>query len=152
MPETKYNKTRKAIFSLTIHIIFVTKYRRKVLTEKMLQSLEQYFLDILKAWDCSMVEFNGEQDHVHLLVSIKPNKRISDLIGNLKSSSCKNLWRDYPMLKKTYWGTSRFVSEDSHTKADCKKVLWTPSYFVASCGGVTIETLEKYIQSQDRPG
>ena len=137
MPETIYNKTRKATFNLTIHIIFVTKYRRKVLTEKMLQSLKQYFLAIIKAWDCSMVEFNGEQDHVHLLVSIKPNKRISDLIGNLKSSSCKNLWRDYPMLKETYWG---------------KKVLWTPSYFVASCGGVTIETLEKYIQNQDRPG
>jgi putative transposase len=122
MTETTYNKTRKATFNLTIHIVLVTKYRRKVLTDSMLKSLEQYFLAILEAWDCEMVEFNGESDHVHLLI---------------KSSSCKNLWRDYPMLKKTYWG---------------KKVLWTPSYFVASCGGVTIETLEKYIQTQDRPG
>ena len=137
MPQFIHNRTRKATFNLTIHIIFVTKYRRKVLTNPMLESLEQYFLAILKAWDCEMVEFNGESDHVHLLISIKPSKRISDLVGNLKSSSCKNLWRDYPMLEETYWG---------------KKVLWTPSYFVASCGGVTIETLEKYIQSQDRPG
>lgn len=136
MAETTYNKTRKATFNLTIHIIFVTKYRRKVLTQPMLKSLKQYFLAILGAWDCSMVEFNGEPDHVHLLASIKPNKRISDLIGNLKSSSCKNLWRDYPMLKDTYWS---------------KKVLWTPSYFVASCGGVTIETFERYIQNQARP-
>ena len=151
MVETIYNKTRKATFNLTIHLVLVTKYRRKVLTDLMLKSLEQYFLAILEARDCEMVEFNGESDHVHLLISILPNKRISDLVGNLKSSSCKNLWRDYPMLKETYWGTSRFGWEASHPKADCKKVLWTPSYFVASCGGVTIETLEKYIQSQDRP-
>ena len=59
--------------------------------------------EILNNWNCSMVEFNGEEDHVHLLISIKPDKRISDLVSNLKSASCKNLWRDYPELSKTYW-------------------------------------------------
>jgi putative transposase len=97
----------------------------------MLESFLSYFVSILKAWNCEMVEFNGESDHVHLLVSIKPDKRISDLVGNLKSSSCKNLWRDYPELSETYRG---------------KKVLWTPSYFVSSCGGVTVEQLKKYVQ------
>jgi putative transposase len=136
MSITKYNKSRRATFNLTVHIIFVTKYRRKVLTKQMLESLKSYFASILTQWGCKIIEYNGEADHIHLLVSIKPDKRISDLIGNLKSSSCKNLWRDYPELSQTYWA---------------KKVLWTPSYFVASCGGVTIEQLEKYIQSQDSP-
>lgn len=136
MSTTKYNKSRRATFNLTVHIIFVTKYRKKVLTKQMLDSLRVYFESILNQWNCKIIEYNGEADHIHLLVSIKPDKRISDLIGNLKSSSCKNLWRDYPELQNTFWK---------------KKVLWTPSYFVASCGGVTIEQLEKYIQSQDSP-
>lgn len=136
MTSSLYRKNRRGTFNLTVHIIFVTKYRRKVLTNEMLQSLEKYFTDILSKWNSYFVEFNGESDHVHLLISYTPDKRLSDLIGNLKSSSCKNLWRDYPELSNTYR----------------KKVLWTPSYFVASCGGVTIEQLEKYVQSQDRPG
>jgi putative transposase len=102
----------------------------------MLDSLDSYFQTVLANWGCEMVQYNGESDHVHLLVSIKPDKRISNLIANLKSTSCRNLWRDYPELSKTYWG---------------KKVLWTPSYFVSSCGGVTIEQLEKYVQNQERP-
>ena len=128
--------TRRATFNLTVHIIFVSKYRREVLTDPMLTSLEKYFTEILEKWDSEMVQFNGEADHVHLLVSTKPDKRLSDLIANLKSTGCKMLWQDYPELSKTYWG---------------KKVLWTPSYFVASCGGVTIEELEKYVKAQDRP-
>jgi putative transposase len=136
MSTTVYNKSRRCTFNLTVHIVFVTKYRRKVLTREMLGSLESYFVSILNAWNCKMLEFNGESDHVHLLVSIKPDKRISDLVGNLKSSSCKNLWRDYPILSDTYWG---------------KKVLWIPSYFVASCGGVTVEQLKKYVQEQNTP-
>ena len=134
--KTLYRKTRRATFNLTVHIIFVTKYRRKVLTDPMLTSLEKYFTEILAKWDSEMVEFNGASDHVHLLVGTKPDKRISDLIANLKSTGCKMLWQDYPVLSDTYWG---------------KKVLWTPSYFVASCGGVTIEELEKYVKAQDRP-
>ena len=135
MPSTNYRKNRRGTFDLTVHIIFVTKYRKKVLTNEMLKSLQLYYSDILGKWNSYFVEFNGEADHVHLLVNYTPDKRLSDLIGNLKSSSCKNLWRDYPELSSTYY----------------KKVLWTPSYFAASCGGVTIEQLEKYVKSQARP-
>lgn len=134
--KSMYRKTRRATFNLTVHIIFVTKYRREVLTDPMLTSLEKYFAEILEKWDSKIVQFNGEPDHVHLLVSTKPDKRLSDLIANLKSTSCKMLWKDYPSLSKTYWS---------------KKVVWTPSYFLASCGGVTIEELEQYVKNQDRP-
>ncbi len=135
MTTTNYRKNRRGTFSLTVHIIFVTKYRKKILTDEMLNSLEDYFTVILGKWNSFCLEFNGELDHVHLLINYSPDKRLSDLIGNLKSSSCKNLWRDYPSLTDTY----------------AKKVLWTPSYFVASCGGVTIEQLRQYVQNQKRP-
>ena len=99
--------------------------------------IPNHALSILKAKDCELVEFNGECDHVHLIVSYKPNMNVSDLVANLKSTSSKQMWQNYADdLVKPYWG---------------KRVLWTGSYFVASCGGVTVDILKKYIQDQDRP-
>ena len=87
--------------------------------------------------DGELLEFNGEKDYVHLLVSYKPSISTSNLIANLKATSSKTLWRNHSeYLNKQYWN---------------KRVLWSGSYFVASCGGVTIEQLRKYVEQQDRP-
>jgi len=137
MPETKYIHSFRSVYNLTAHMVFVTKYRRKILSNEWLTFLKLCFISILKAKDCELIEFNGEMDHVHLVVSYKPSITVSDLVANLKSSSSKQMWQTYPdELFQTYWG---------------KKVLWTGSYFVASCGGVTIEALKHYVQQQDRP-
>ena len=133
-----YNKSRRATYNLTVHVIFVTKYRNKVLTKGMLVSLQKTFKSVLRAWDADLIEFEGESDHVHCLISYPPHKLLSAMIGNMKATATKELYRWYPSeLRKSYWGT--------------KRVLWTPSYFVASCGGVTIDTLKMYIQNQDTP-
>lgn len=135
--ETKYIHSYRSVYNLTAHAIFVTKYRKKVLTDELLIALKGYFISILSAKDCGLIEFNGEAEHVHLIFSYKPTILVSNLIANLKSSSSKQLWDNYgDLLKKTYWGN---------------RVLWTGSYFVASCGGVTIEQLKKYVEQQDRP-
>ena len=90
----------------------------------------------MKAWNCQLIEFNSEANHCHLIVSFPPQKRLSDLVGNLKATTSKAMWRKFePKLSKTY----------------SKKVFWTSSYFIASCGGVTIETLTKYVQNQESP-
>jgi len=95
------------------------------------------FKSVLEKWDGQLIEFNGEADHVHLLVSYPPHKLLSNLVANLKSTTSKTLWREYEeYLSKTYWKN---------------RVFWTSSYFVASCGGVTIEQLKKYVQEQDSP-
>ncbi|MGV2389484.1 MAG UNVERIFIED_CONTAM: IS200/IS605 family transposase [Microcystis novacekii LVE1205-3] len=105
----------------------MTKYRRKVFKKEHLEFLNEAFKSIADQWDASIVEFSGESDHVHILLTYPPHKLLSGLIANLKSTSSKLLWDNYSdHLKKIYWKD--------------KRVLWTGAYFVASCGGVTIES------------
>ena len=136
MSKTKYRSSHRSVFNLTVHMVFVTKYRRQVINAEMLQELEQVFKSVLKAWNCQLIEFNGEKDHVHLIVSFPPQKRLSDLVGNLKATASKAMWKKFEsILSKVYY----------------KKVFWTASYFIASCGGVTLEQLKQYVQDQDSP-
>ncbi len=117
-------------------MVFVTKYRRKIIDAQMLAELKSVFESVLKAWNCQLIEFNAEVDHCHLIVSFPPQKRLSNLVGNLKATASKTMWRKFESkLSKVYY----------------KKVFWTSSYFIASCGGVTIDTLRKYVQNQDSP-
>ena len=134
--KTQYNKAYRAVYNLTAHVVFVTKYPKSILTDKLLTELERIFSSILKTRDGQLLEFNGEKDHVHLLVSYKPSSSVSNLIANLKATSSKTMWRNH----------ADYLQQQYH-----KRVLWTGSYFVASCGGVTLEKLRQYVEQQDRP-
>ncbi|MGB5631402.1 MAG: IS200/IS605 family transposase [Waterburya sp.] len=135
--KTNYRSSRRAVYNLTVHLVFVTKYRRKVINAEMKQELKEVFQSVLSSWDSELIEFNCETDHAHLLVSYPPHKLLSSLIANLKATSSKTMWRKFePKLKEVYWR---------------KRVFWTGAYFVASCGGVTIDVLKKYVQDQDSP-
>ena len=135
--KAKYRNSRRAVFNLTVHIVLVTKYRRKIITAFMGAELEEVFKSVLASWDSELIEFNFESDHCHLLVSYPPHKLLSSLIANLKATSSKTMWRKFaPQLQTIYWR---------------KKVFWTGAYFVASCGGVTIDVLKQYVQNQDSP-
>lgn len=84
-----------------------------------------------------MVQFDGEADHVHLLVEFKPDIQLSKLIANLKTVSSRLIRKEYPELSQKYfYGKSYF---------------WTGAYFVASCGGVTVEQLKAYVENQKTP-
>lgn len=131
-----YNSSRRAVYNLTVHLVFVTKYRRQVFSETMICRLSEVFSSVAQKWDSKIIEFNGESDHVHLLLSYPPHKLLSNLIANLKATASKTLWREF---------------ESELAKIYRKRVLWTGSYFVASCGGVTIEQLKIYVQNQDCP-
>jgi len=92
--------------------------------------------ELLIKWDCKLVEFNGEEDHVHLLFQYHPDVELSKLVNNLKSVSSRKLRQEFAEhLEKFYW----------------KDVFWSGSYFVSSCGGVTVSTLRKYIENQESP-
>lgn len=131
---TSYRKGYRSVYNLTAHVVFVTKYRRKVIAGTTLEELEDVFKSVLEKWDSELIEFNGESDHVHLLISYPPQTRLSDLIANLKSTSSKTMWKLHDSyLKTVYWKN---------------KVFWTGAYFVTSCGGVTIEQLKQYVENQ----
>ncbi|WP_158650636.1 IS200/IS605 family transposase, partial [Acinetobacter indicus] len=69
------------------HLVFVTKYRRDVLTKDMLSSLKEIMEETCLQMDCELIEFNGEDDHIHLLVSVHPKHSVSNLVGKLKGKS-----------------------------------------------------------------
>lgn len=122
---------------LKAHLVLTTKYRRKVLTAPMIDRLHEIFEDLLDKFECKIIEFNAESDHAHLLFQYHPEIQLNKLVNSLKSVSSRKLRQEFlPELEKTYYK---------------KKVVWNSSYFLASCGGVTISTLRKYIENQDKP-
>ena len=126
----------RSVSDLKAHLVLTTKYRRKAFTLEMLKRLEDILVDLLEKWDCKLVEFNGEEDHVHLLFQYHPDLQLSKLVTNIKSVTSRRLRQEYAEhLEKFFW----------------KDVFWNGSYFVASCGGVTITALRQYIESQNRP-
>ena len=131
---TNYNHGFRSVYKLTAHLVLVTKYRRKAINEEMLSRLNEIFDATLKKWECELLEFNGESDHVHLLVEFKPDVELSKLIANLKTVSSRLIRKEFSYLAgKYFYGKPHF---------------WTGSYFVATCGGVTIQQLKEYVQNQ----
>jgi putative transposase len=126
----------RGVSDLKCHLVLTTKYRRKVLTDAMLTRLEEIFIALMDKWEGRLVEFNGECDHVHLLLQYTPQTEPSKLINNLKTVSSRYLRKEFAAeVNKVYW----------------KDVFWTNGYFIASCGGVTVEKLKQYIEEQERP-
>jgi putative transposase len=131
--ESVNKSSSHAVFNIKLHIVFVTKYRRKTLTPELLAYLQQAFADCLQAWRCKLVEFGGEADHVHLLVDIHPALDISVLINNLKTASARRARARFgDQLSKFYW----------------KPLFWHRAYFVGSVGGATLETVRAYVEAQ----
>lgn len=103
------------------------------LTPESLTYLQSAFAQILAAWRCTLLEFGGEPDHVHLLVSIHPALDISVLINNLKTASARRArLRFAEHLSRFYW----------------KPLFWHRAYFVSSVGGVSLETVKAYVERQ----
>jgi putative transposase len=126
----------RGVSDLKCHLVLTPKYRRKIFTEPMLTRLEEIFKTLMQKWEGRLIEFNGEVDHVHLLIQYTPQTELSKLINSLKTVSSRYLRKEFAeRVNQFYW----------------KDVLWTNGYFVASCGGVTVEQLKQYIEEQDRP-
>jgi putative transposase len=123
------------VFELHVHLVFVTKYRKKVCDAEMLELLKQMFSSVCQDIQSTLEEMNGETDHVHLLVAYPPQVSISKLVNSLKGVSSRLLRKECPGSKRCYWTS----------------VLWSPSYFAASCGGAPLALLERYIQNQKAP-
>ncbi len=132
-----YTKNNRSVYRLTTHIVLVTKYRRKTITDEILTRLNQICADTCVKWECNLIEFNGETDHVHLLVDFNPKVPPVKLIANIKTVTSRLIRKEFPEHLKKFYGD--------------KRVFWIGSYFVASCGGVTIEQLKSYVQDQNTP-
>ena len=123
---------RYVVYSLHLHLVFITKYRRKVFTKKIYERMQYHFERVCEEFGCRLVECGGETDHVHLLVEPLPHTTLSKLVNSLKGVSARLLRKEFPELEKYYW----------------KGGLWSPSYFIASCGGAPLEVVREYIEKQ----
>lgn len=119
-----------------VHLVFTTKFRHKVFAARHLTRMEQVMADVCADFECELVEFNGEAEHVHLLVNFPPKVSISRLVNSLKGVSSRRLRQEFPELRRHYWKSKR---------------LWNGSYFAGSVGGASLSVLRKYIEDQDRP-
>ncbi len=127
---------RSTAYTLHVHLVFVTKYRRPVFTGAMLTSSEHLMADICTELGAQLREFNGETDHVHLLVHYPPSLAISTLANRLKGVSSRRLRQQHPsQIRKYLWGQH----------------FWSPSYFAASCGGAPPSIIKQHIEQQKRP-
>lgn len=126
---------RHVVFNLHAHLVFVTKYRRRVFDRAILEDMKAIFENIGKEYDVEFKEFNGEEDHVHMLIHYPPKVSIAKLVNSLKGVSSRRLRQKWPQLEERYY----------------KGVLWSPSYFAGSCGGAPIDILKKYIRHQNEP-
>ncbi|MBI4175009.1 IS200/IS605 family transposase [Candidatus Berkelbacteria bacterium] len=130
---TVYRRMSHCIFSCDYHLVWPTKYRRKIFNAGMLAYLQEF----LKSWpehhpDVLLKEVNTDEDHIHLLVSIPPTKSVGMVVRTIKSTTARVLKLKFPHLKTVYWGT------DS---------IWSAGYFVSTLG-VNEALIRRYIQKQ----
>lgn len=136
VPNPEVRTGRHVVYNLHVHLVFVTKYRRGVFTDAMLARCEEIMRDVCLDFEAELREFNGEDDHVHLLVHYPPKVQLSKLVNSLKGVSSRRLRQEYARhVHRHLWG-GRF---------------WSGSYFAGSAGGAPLTVVQQYIEQQQRP-
>lgn len=131
MPEFKSNNN--IVYCCKYHVIWVVKYRRPVLTQRIEQRLKEILLELAKGIDVEIIEMEvGDYNHIHLLLSVDPQFGIHKVVKRFKGVTSRYLRKEFRELK------SRLPT------------LWTNSYFVASVGGAPLEIIKQYIDNQKR--
>jgi len=126
-----------AAYSLHYHVILTVKYRHRCITGEMLERLRTIFEDVSRSWRCSLVEFGGEADHVHLLVQAHPSMNLARFVGNLKTVSSRYIRKEFATHLSRFFWKARF---------------WNSAYGVVSAGGhASIEQLLEYVRDQETP-
>ncbi|MEW2087401.1 IS200/IS605 family transposase [Streptomyces sp. NPDC005283] len=134
--EDDYRRGRYVVSAMHVHLVFVTKYRRGVFNHEMLTRCEEIMRKVCEDFEAELNEFNGERDHVHLLINYPPKVAVSKLVNSLKGVSARRIRQEF---------TDRINRAIRHGH------LWSPSYFSASCGGAPLAIVRQYIEQQKRP-
>jgi len=123
---------RQVVYGLHAHLVFVTKYRRDVLSDLAIRDLSAIFAKVCRDFEAELVACSGADDHIHLLVRYPPKVALSKLVNSLKGVSSRKLRDIRPEVSGRYH----------------EGVLWSASYFAASCGGAPLAIIAEYVRSQ----
>jgi len=123
-----------SVFLLSYHLVLVVKYRNKVFDKNISNRAKEIFEYIAQNHNMTLLEWNHDIDHIHILFKAHPKTQISKFINAYKSASSRLLKKEYPKIKKKLW-------EDK---------FWSQSFCLITTGGAPIEIIKKYIESQGR--
>ena len=128
-----FRSGRHVVFALTAHLVFVPKYRKRVISERVFDILKASWEATCKDFECELRESGYESDHVHLLVAFPPKVALSKLVNSLKGVSAHRLRAAHlPEVERKMWGPH----------------FWSPSYCAVSCGGAPLEIVKRYVEKQ----
>ena len=131
-----YIHTRHSVYMLTYHVVFVTKWRKPVITNEIGDFMVATASRLCVGYGGELLSGETDRDHIHLLISLPPNCNLTDIIRSLKTQLSKEVHAN-PDYDKT---VKRYIFGDAP--------LWSPSYFVATTGSVSLETVKEYIEQQ----
>ena len=131
-----YRRKKHAVYLLTYHIVLVTKYRRPVITDGIGDTLKNYARYLIERSGGELVQAETDRDHMHLLVSMPPDISPVDLVRTLKTHMSKELHRNPEHMEHI----SKYLYGDAS--------FWSASYFIATTGSVSMETVKEYIAAQ----
>lgn len=132
MNQTKQRKTYTSAFNLNYHFVWCPKYRKSFMKGKYKKFIEEQVPKIAKEKGVWLIELKVMPDHIHLFLSAPPQKAPSNIVKFFKGILGLRLFREFPELKKEFWG--------GH--------IWSPSYYVGSAGHVSADVIQRYINSQ----
>ena len=130
----RYNRHNRRKYSLKVHIVLVTKYRKKLLKGSITDDVKQKIFDIANTRGYEIIAMEADKDHLHFLISYDTTDRVCDNVKIVKQETTYYLWQKYgSFLSKQYWK---------------KRIFWSDGYFACSIGEVSSATIQKYIESQ----
>jgi len=129
----QYNKANHCIWALNYHLVLTTKYRRKCINSDMMSRLRDITSMRCIEKGGYLKEFNGESDHVHMLIALPPPVALSSFVNTLKTTSSRLIRKEFASHVKQYFTGPAF---------------WNSSYFVSSTGGAPFELIKQYISDQ----
>lgn len=128
----KLDSNNHSVFLLYYHLVLVVKYRRNVFDEDMSDYAKDMFVRLSENYNITLVEWNHDVDHVHILFKAHPNTEMTKFINAYKSASSRLIKRDFPQVRKKLW----------------KEMFWSRSFCLLTTGGSPIDVVKKYIENQ----
>jgi len=132
----KFDTNNHSVFIMHYHLVMVVKYRRKVIDDTISNRLREIFSYIGEDYNITVEEWNHDKDHIHVLFKAEPNSMLSKFINAYKSASSRLIKKEFPSLREALW----------------KEMFWSRSFCLMTSGGVTIDIIRKYIESQGEHG
>ena len=127
-----YRKTQHSVYSITIHLVLVVKYRRNVIDNSISERIKDIFESIGSTHGIDILEWNHDTDHIHTMLSISPSTNLNKYINAAKAASSRLIKKEFPSIKLKLW----------------KETFWTRGFYVSSTDSTQTDVIKNYISNQ----